>query len=102
VPHALAIRQLTVAEHERAAYLARLAERRASARASGYNLWTFEGEGARGQFVEFIETRDRGALATALAQDALFAESLDWRHAAASGEGADPAIYLEVESPQEP
>ena len=101
MPHALAIRRLTVPDAERAAYLARLAERRASARATGFNLWAFEGEGAPGEFVEFIETRDRAALATALAQDALFAETLDWRLGPVSGELADPTIYLEVEPPQE-
>lgn len=97
MPHALAIRHLTVADDERAAYLARLAERRVSARANGFHLWAFEGEGAAGRFVEFVETRDRAALAAALTQDALYAETLDWRHAPARGEGAEPQIFLEVD-----
>ena len=99
MPHALAIRYLTVDDDERAAYLARLAERRSSARAVGFNLWAFEREDARGRFVEFVETRDRGALASALTQDALFAETLDWRLAPAAGENPDPLIYLEVDAP---
>jgi hypothetical protein len=95
MPRALAIRHLTVAGDDRGAYLARLAERVASARACGYNCWAFERDGEPGRFVEFIEARDRGALDTALTQDALHAEALDWRHAPV-GADAEPAIYLEV------
>ena len=98
MPRALAIRHVAVAGDARAAYLARLAERTASARACGYNCWAFEHEGTPGRFVEFIEARDRGALATALTQDALHGETLDWRHEPA-GDGAPPEIYLEVRSP---
>ena len=94
-PRALAIRHVAVDGEGRAAYLARLAERTASARACGYNCWAFEREGAPGRFVEFIEARDRGALDTALTQDALHGETLDWRHAPA-GDAPDPQIFLEV------
>ncbi len=95
MPRALAIRHVDVAGDERDAYLARLAERTASARACGYNCWAFEREGEPGRFVEFVEARDRGALATALTQDALHGETLDWRLAPA-GADATPEIYLEV------
>ena len=95
MPRALAIRHVTVAGDDRAAYVARLGERAASARACGYNCWAFEREGEPGRFVEFVEARDRGALATALTQDALHGETLDWRHAPAGADAA-PEIYLEV------
>ena len=95
MPRALAIRHLSVAGDERGAYLARLAERVASARACGYNCWAFERDGEPGRFVEFIEAGDRGALDTALTQDALHGEALDWRRAPV-GAGVEPAIYLEV------
>ena len=98
MPRALAIRHVTVDAEARAAYLARLAERRASARACGYNCWAFERDGDPRRFVEFIEARDRAALDTALTQDALYAETLDWRHAPA-GDDARPEIYLELEQP---
>ena len=94
-PRALAIRHVAVDRDGRAAYLARLAERAASARACGYNCWAFEREGAPNEFVEFIEARDRGALATALTQDALHGEALDWRHVPA-GADSEPQIFLEV------
>ena len=95
MPRALAIRHVTVDGDGRAAYLARLAERVASARACGYNCWAFEREGTPGRFVEFVEAGDRRALDTALTQDALHGEALDWRHAPA-GDAAEPEIYLEV------
>jgi hypothetical protein len=95
MPRALAVRHVAVDGDARAAYLARLAERVASARACGYNCWAFEHEGTPGRFVEFIEARDRGALDTALTQDALHGEALDWRHAPADAE-SEPEIYLEV------
>ena len=75
-----------VSDGERAAYLARLAERRASAAACGVRFWAFEHERATGRFVEFVETADRASLDTALAQDALFTESLDFRLAPAADE----------------
>jgi hypothetical protein len=101
VPHALAIRRLAVTPHERDAYLARLAERLASARACGVHFWAFEREGAAGEFVEFVETRDRAALATALDQDALFVEALDFRLAPTQAElDARPELYLEIVTPQ--
>ena len=100
-PHALAIRRLTVAVEERETDLARLAERRASAQACGVHFWAFEREGAAGEFVEFVETRDRAALATALDQDALFVETLDFRLAPTRAELASrPAVYLEIVTPQ--
>jgi hypothetical protein len=77
-------------------YLARLAERRASARACGYNCWAFEREGRPGEFVEFLEARDRTGLDTALTQDALHGEALDWRFEPA-GDAAPAAVYLEIE-----
>ena len=95
MPRALAIRHLTLAGDERAAYLARLAERVASARACGYNCWAFERDGEPGRFVEFIEASDRRALDTALTHDALHGEALDWRHAPAGAE-SEPQIFLEV------
>ncbi len=73
---------------ERAPYLARLHERRASAAARSVRFWAFEHEAERGRFLEFIETSDRSALDSALAHDALFSEALDSRlpptHAEAS------------------
>lgn len=94
MPRALAIRRLSVAAAERAGYLARLAERTASARACGHHLWAFAGADDAEQVVEFVETRDRAALATALAQDQLLAESLDFRAAPAAGESGDWAIFV--------
>jgi hypothetical protein len=79
VPRALAIRYLTVDGRARDAYRTRLAERTASARANGYHLWAFAQEEAAGRVVEFIEAGDPAALATALLQDALLAEALDFR-----------------------
>lgn len=81
MPRALAIRHLDVEEDGRAPYLARLAERVASARAAGFHLWVFEAEGTRGRFVEFIETSGAQALQTALLHDTLLGEALDFRHA---------------------
>lgn len=77
---ALAIRELTLPGEARAAYGARLAARIASARACGYHLWAFEREGASDRVVEFVEAADAQTLATALLQDALHAESLDFQH----------------------
>ena len=100
MPHALAVRHLTVDADERAAYLARLAERQASAKACGVHFWAFEREDAAGEFLEFVETRDRGALSTALTQDALFSESLDFRHAPTRAEAtARTVVYLETAAP---
>ncbi|MDF1502981.1 hypothetical protein [Roseisolibacter sp. H3M3-2] len=79
MPRALAIRYLDVPGGARDAYRARLAERTAGARACGYHLWAFEREGAADRVVEFVEAADDGALRTALLQDALLAESLDFR-----------------------
>ena len=79
MPRALAIRHLTVDAGARPAYRARLAERTASARAVGYHLWAFEQEDDASRVVEFIEAADPSALRTALVQDALLAESLDFR-----------------------
>ena len=98
MPRALAIRYVTVDADDRAAYAARLGERAASARACGYNCWAFEREGTPGRFVEFVEARDRGALDTALAQDALHGEVLDWRHAPLGGD-APVEIYLQLDVP---
>lgn len=95
MPRALAIRYLTVAGGERAAYRARLAERVTSAKANGFHLWAFAEEsasatsGAPGtaeRLVEFIETGGPAALEAALAQDALFSEGLDFRHAPSTAE----------------
>jgi hypothetical protein len=80
VPRALAIRYLDVPGERRDAYRARLAERTAGARACGYHLWAFERHDAAARVVEFVEAADEGALRTALLQDALLAESLDFRH----------------------
>ena len=96
MPRALAIRHVTVPDDARAAYLARAAERQASARACGYGWRTFARDGDPRRYVECIEAGGRAALDAALAQDALFAESLDWRLAPA-GDDAPPEIYLEVE-----
>ena len=81
MPRALALRYVTVAGGGRAGYLARLAERVASAKAAAFHLWAFERADAPGRFVEFVETRDAAALDTALLHDELFAESLEFRHA---------------------
>ena len=81
MPRALALRYVVVPGGERAGYLARLAERVASARAAAFHLWAFEDEARPGRFVEFVETRDAAALATALLHDDLLADSLDFRHA---------------------
>ncbi len=94
MPRALAIRHLTVPEGERAGYLARLAERTASARACGHHLWAFADERRADRVVEFVETRDRAALATALTQDALLAESLDFRAAPSDGETAGWEVFV--------
>ena len=87
MPRALALRYVTVAGGGRAAYLARLAERTAGARATGVHFWAFEqvGDGGgragtAGRFVEFVEAADPRALDTALVQDELLGESLDFRH----------------------
>ena len=75
----------------RAEYRGRLAERTASARACGYNLWAFEQDGSPERVVEFLETADASSLRTALAQDALLGESLDFRSAPEGGaDGAPP------------
>lgn len=76
MPRALAIRYLNVGDDARAGYLARLARRTDSARACGHHLWAFEQADAPGSFVEFVETRDEGALRTALVQDELVVEPL--------------------------
>jgi hypothetical protein len=100
MPHALAVRHLTVDDDERAAYLARLAERRASALACGVHFWAFEHERGGGQFLEFVETRDRASLTTALDQDALFTESLDFRLAPTRAEAAARTdVYIELAPP---
>ena len=97
MPHALAVRHLTVSDDERAPYLARLTERLASAKACGTHFWAFEREVGAGEFLEFVETRDRASLATALDQDALFAESLDFRLAPTRAEAeARAEIYVEI------
>ncbi|MGZ8412511.1 MAG: hypothetical protein ACXW61_04955 [Gemmatirosa sp.] len=79
MPRALAIRYLTVDGRARDAYRARLAERTASARANGYHLWAFAQEDAADRMVEFIEAGSPSTLATALVQDALLGEALDFR-----------------------
>ena len=106
MPRALAIRYLTVAGGERAAYRARLAERVTSAKANGFHLWAFAEDragaeradapadapgdpaGTAERLVEFIETGGPAALDAALAQDALFSEGLDFRHAPSTAEQA--------------
>lgn len=99
-PHALAVRHLAVDDEERDAYLARLGERVASAAACGTRFWAFEHDTKRGHFVEFIETSSGRALDTALAQDALFAETLDFRIAPPAAEsGAAFARYTELVAP---
>ncbi|MBV9879881.1 MAG: hypothetical protein JO180_05255 [Gemmatirosa sp.] len=99
MPHALAVRHVVVDDEERVAYLARLAERRASAAACGVHFWAFEHEAGGGRFLEFIETRDRASLGTALDQDALFAETLDFRLAPTRAEAeARTDVYLELAS----
>ena len=100
MPHALSVRHLVVDDDERGAYLARLAERRASAAACGVHFWAFEREDARGRFIEFVETRDRASLGTALDQDALFTETLDFRLAPTRAEAAARAeVFLETVTP---
>jgi hypothetical protein len=102
VPHALAVRNVSVSDGERASYLGRVLARRASAAACGVHFWAFEREDAPGQFIEFIETRDRASLDTALAQDTLFTESLDFRIAPTIGEhDACTDVYLEIVPPNE-
>ena len=97
MPHALSVRRLTVEADERATYLARLGERQASAAACGVHFWAFEREGTFGQFLEFVETRDRASLATALLQDALFTETLDFRLAPTRAEASASAeVFLEI------
>ena len=97
MPHALAVRHLVVGDDERDAYLERLATRRASAAACGVHFWAFEHEAERGRFIEFVETADRGALSTALTQDALVAETLDFRVAPTQAEThAAVEVYLEL------
>jgi hypothetical protein len=91
VPRALALRYVAVAGDARADYLARLAERAASARAAAFHLWAFEDDARPGRFVEFVETRDAAALATALLHDELLGESLDFRHAPPGGVSGAPA-----------
>jgi hypothetical protein len=93
VPRALAIRYLTVDADGRPGYLARLAERVASAKAVGFHLWAFEAAAGGGRFVEFVETRDAAALDTALLHDDLLAESLDFRHAPPGAPGAPPGAW---------
>ena len=83
MPRALALRYVTVADADRPGYLARLAERAASARAAAFHLWAFEAAARPGRFVEFVETRDAAALDTALLHDELLGEALDFRHAPA-------------------
>ena len=87
MPHALAVRHVVVGDDERAAYLERLAVRRASATARGVHFWAFEHESARGRFIEFVETADRGALTTALTHDPLVAQG---------------DVYLELAPPFDP
>lgn len=87
MPRALALRYVTVAGSARVGYLARLAERVASAKAAAFHLWAFEQADAPGHFVEFVETRDAAALDTALLHDDLLAEALDFRHAPATPDG---------------
>jgi hypothetical protein len=91
VPRAPAARDVPVAGDAPPAYLARLAERAASARAAAFHLWGFEDDAHPGRFVEFIETRDSAALATALLHDELLGESLDFRHAPPGGVSGAPA-----------
>lgn len=103
MPHALAVRTLDVVDGERDAYLRRLAERVASARACGVHFWAFEHERQRGRFIEFVETAERGALTTALAQDALLAETLDFRVAPTRAEAMAPhEIFLELPANHDP
>ena len=89
MPRALALRYVTVAADVRPGYLARLAERAASAKAAAFHLWAFEDDARPGRFVEFVETRDAAALATALLHDDLLADALDFRHAP----GAPPGTW---------
>jgi hypothetical protein len=87
VARALAVRYLDVPDAARADYRTRLADRTASARACGYHLWAFEQQGAPARVIEFVEAGDEDALGTALLQDALLAESLDFVAAPESPEG---------------
>ena len=87
MPRALALRYVTVAPDGRAGYLARLAERVASARAAAFHLWAFEQACAAGRFVEFVEARDAAALDTALLHDDLLADALDFRLPPAAPDG---------------
>ena len=82
-PHALAVREFTIDDRDRAAYLSRLAQRRTEAAARGAHVWAFEREHAVGEFIEFMETNAPGTLADALAHDPTFA-------------GSTPTIYHEV------
>ena len=93
MPRALAIRYLTVPDETRADYRDRLAERTASARACGYHLWAFEQDGSPARIVEFLETVDASSLHTALMQDALLGESLDFRAAPEQGADGAPAEW---------
>ena len=88
MPRALAIRYLALEADEQAPYQARLAERVASARASGFHLWVFAEASAPERLVEFVEAGSASALEAALAQDALLAEGLDFRHAPSTTEGS--------------
>jgi hypothetical protein len=94
VPRALAIRYLTVVEAERARYLARLAERTASARACGHHLWAFAHGQDAARYVEFLEAGDPAALRTALTQDQLLAEGLDFRAAPTADESAAWELFV--------
>lgn len=94
MPRALAVRYLSVPEAARARYLARLAERTASARACGHHLWAFAHAQDAARFVEFVETRDPTALRTALTQDQLLAESLDFRTAPTDDESAAWELFV--------
>lgn len=87
MPRALAIRHLTVDARARDAYRARLAERTASARAVGYHLWAFEQQDDADRVVEFIEASDPATLGTALLQDTLLGEALDFRAAPVADAG---------------
>ncbi len=93
MPRALALRYVTVDRAERAGYLERLAERVASAKAAAFHLWAFEDAERAGRFVEFVETRDAAALATALLHDELLAEALDFRFPPAGAAGAPPPAW---------
>ena len=89
MPRALALRYVTVADADRPGYLARLAERVASARAAAFHVWAFEDAARPGRFVEFVEAGGAAALDTALLHDDLLADTLDFRHPPA----APPAAW---------